>query len=80
VEEIRRLRREEMPISGIGDWAGHDRKAVREYLDESVTALRYRRRALRPSKLEPFKAHSEGRLQSGVWNAVVPLGPFARHH
>lgn len=74
MEEIRRLRREGLSISGIADLAGHDRKTVRKYLDESVTEPRYRRRAPRPSKLEPFKAYLKSRLQSGVWNAVVLLG------
>jgi transposase len=73
VNEITRLHRDGVSTSEIGRILELDRKTVRKYLADP-RPRRYERRAKRGSKLEPFVEYIRGRLEEGVWNAVVLLG------
>ena len=73
MEEIRRLKREGLSVSAIASLTGRDRKTVRKYLDETISKPVYRQRPTRGSKLAGYISYLEGRLDKGVWNAVVLL-------
>jgi transposase len=73
MDEIRRLRREGLTISAVTALTGHDRQTVRRHLDETITRPTRRQRPARVSKLAAYTDYLEGRLQRGVWNAVVLL-------
>jgi transposase len=74
VSDINELKRLGMSVQAIGTMTGHDRKTIRKYLAKPAGIVpTYGPRAPRPSKLGPFKAYLDERLQAGVWNAVVLL-------
>jgi len=72
VNEIQTLYREGVSVSAISCLTGFDRKTIRKYL-QAGGIPRYGPREPRPSKLDAFKGYLEGRLNAGVWNAVVLL-------
>jgi len=59
-------------ISEIARRTGHDRKTVRAHLREAGLP-RYGPRPPQPSKLAPYTAYVQQRLQEGVWNCVTLL-------
>jgi transposase len=65
VMEIRVLHRQGMSIRGIVKTTGISRNVVRRYL-RSPEAPRYKLRAPRPSKLDPFKDYVAERLRAAV--------------
>jgi len=65
VMEIRVLHRQGMSIRGIARTTGMSRNVVRRYL-RSPEAPRYKRRAPRPSKLDPFKSYVAERLRAAA--------------
>jgi len=73
MEEIRRLRREGVPSSGIATLVNRHCGTVPKYLDPAVSKPQYRKRASRPGKLEALKPYLESRLQWGVSSGVVLL-------
>jgi len=73
VEEIDRLKREGLSILAISNLTGYDRKTIRKYLAEPTATPAYEPRPAAASKLEPFNAYLEQRLNAGVWNAKVLL-------
>ena len=72
VKDIQELKRQALSISQISAHTGFDAKTIRKYLQDPKRP-HYGPRQHTPSKLDPFKAYLEQRLQSGVWNAVVLL-------
>lgn len=73
VHDIQAFKRQGLSIQQISQLTGYDRKTVRKYLQQS-SLPRYGPRAPRPTKLDPYKAYLDVRLQAGVWNAVVLFG------
>lgn len=73
VRELAELRRQGLSISAISSLTGFDRKTIRKYLEQAPGTPEYGPRAPRGSKLDPFVAYLEQRLQAGVWNAQVLL-------
>jgi transposase len=73
VNQIRELYRQGLRISEIAPISGHDRKTIRKYVKKPWREPRAATRAARPSKLDPYKAYIEERLNDGVWNAAVLL-------
>jgi transposase len=73
VHDIEEMNRTGLSISAISDLTRYDRKTIRKYLQKPEAAPAYEGRSSQPSKLEPFKAYLEDRLQAGVWNAQVLL-------
>jgi len=71
VEEIEKLRRQGVTISGISELTGWDRKTVRKYLRRGTEAPCYGPPPARPSKLDPHQDYLEELLQADVWNARV---------
>jgi transposase len=71
VNHIEELRRQGLSVCGIAAVTGFDRKTVRKYLANPEQQPRYGPRQKRPSQLDPFKPYIDGRLATGVWNAVV---------
>ena len=65
VMEIRVLHRQGMSIRGIARTTGLSRNVVRRYL-RSPEAPRDKRRAPRPSKLDPFKSYVSERLRAAA--------------
>jgi len=65
VMEIRVLYRQGISIRGIARTTGISRNVVRRYL-RSPEAPRYRRRAPRVSKLDPFKRYVAERLRAAA--------------
>ena len=65
VMEIRVLHRQGMSIRGIARATGVSRNVVRRYL-RSPEAPRYKRRAARRSKLDPFKSYIAERLRAAA--------------
>src|SRR6516162_629736 len=65
VVEIRVLHRQGMSIRGIARTTGISRNVVRRYL-RTPEAPRYKRRAPRPSKLDPFKQYVAERLRAAA--------------
>lgn len=63
VVEIRVLARQSMSIKGIARELGVSRNTVRRYLRQDGKP-RYRRRAARPTKVDPFKAYLLQRLEA----------------
>jgi transposase len=72
VNEIGELKRQGLSISQIAAHTGFSRRTIRKYLNQPGIP-RYRPRAPRPTKLDPFQAFLEQRLRAGVWNARVLL-------
>jgi transposase len=72
VNEIQELKRQGLSISQIAAHTGFNRRTIRKYLADPATP-RYPRRAPRPTRLDPYQAFIEQRLQAGVWNARVLL-------
>ena len=72
MEKLQELRREGLSISGISELTGFSRHTIRKYLLDPRTPV-YGPRVPRPSKLDPYKSYIAGRLEKGVWNAVVLL-------
>jgi transposase len=72
VNEIQELKRQGLSISQIAAHTGFNRRTVRKYLTHPGIP-RYKGRAARPSKLNPFLPFVEERLAAGVWNARVLL-------
>lgn len=73
VHGIQAFKRQGLSIQQISQLTGYDRKTVRKYL-RHPTPPHYGPRAPRPTKLDPYKAYLDARLQAGVWNAVVLFG------
>jgi transposase len=73
VQEINELKREGLSIQAISELTGYDRKTIRKYLLTPTSRPAYGPRPTSASKLEPFKAYLQERLQAGVWNAQVLL-------
>lgn len=73
MQEMNELRREGLSIRAISELTGYDRKTIRKYLLAPAARPVYNPRPAAVSKLEPFKAYLEQRLQAGVWNAQVLL-------
>jgi transposase len=73
VKELQELQRQGLSLAAISRVTGYDRKTLRKYLTAPVGVPTYGPRAPRPSKLDPFQAYIERRLQAGVWNARVLL-------
>jgi transposase len=69
VVEIRVLHRQGMSIRGIARTTGISRNVVRRYL-RAPGAPRYKRRAPRPSKLDPFKQYVAERLRAAAPNRI----------
>ena len=69
VVELRVLDRQGMSIRGIARTTGVSRNAVRRYL-RRPEAPRYKRRAPRPSKLDPFKQYVAERLRAAAPNRI----------
>jgi transposase len=65
VMEIRVLHRQGMSIRGIARTTGISCNVVRRYL-RSPGAPRYKRRAPRQSKLDPFKSYAAERLRAAA--------------
>jgi transposase len=72
VNEIQELKRQGLSIGQIAAQTGFNRRTIRKYLTNPATP-RYPRRAPRPTRLDPYRAFIEQRLQAGVWNARVLL-------
>lgn len=72
MNEIQELKRQGLSICQIAAHTGFNRRTIRKYLDNPTTP-RYPRRAPRPTRLDPYRAFIEQRLQAGVWNARVLL-------
>lgn len=72
MNEIQELKRQGLSISQIAAHTGFNRRTIRKYLENPATP-RYPRRAPRPTRLDPYRACIEQRLQAGVWNARVLL-------
>lgn len=66
------MRRDGLSITDIAELTGFDRKTVRKWLREPGPP-RYGPRAPRGSKLAPYTAYLDERLNAGVWNAVILL-------
>lgn len=73
VHQIHELQRQGLSVSAIAALTGYDRKTIRKYLADAAPVPTYGPRARRASKLDPFQAYLEQRLQAGVWNAQVLL-------
>jgi transposase len=74
VSDIKELKQLGMSIRAISAVTGYDRKTIRKYLRNEVgITSTYGPRAVRPSKLDRFKAYLEERRQAGVWNGRVLL-------
>src|SRR5690606_38051846 len=56
----------------IARMTGHDRKTIRKYIDAQQVP-RYKPRARRPSKLDPFKPYLVARIREGMLNCNVLL-------
>lgn len=72
VRELVSLRRQGLSITAISELTGYSRHTVRKYLLDPRRPV-YGPRKPRGSKLDPHKEYLAGRLQAGVWNAVVLL-------
>ncbi|MBT7298225.1 MAG: IS21 family transposase [Victivallales bacterium] len=73
VKEIQELRRQGLSLRAISRVLGCSRHTVRKYLSSPTSVPQYGPRPKRPSKLDPFKAYIDTRLEAGVWNAQVLL-------
>jgi len=73
VHDIHQFKRQGLSISEISALTGFDRKTIRKYLAQPDAAPRYAPRPKQQSKLEPYRAYIDQRLQAGVWNAQVLL-------
>ncbi|WP_308389015.1 IS21 family transposase [Acidithiobacillus sp. AMEEHan] len=62
--EIKILARQGMGIRSIARELGISRNTVRRYLQENPEPARYRRPAAPPTKLDPFKAYLQGRMEA----------------
>jgi transposase len=71
VHDIKELRQQGLSICAIAAMTGFDRKTIRRYLANPAGVPKYGPRPKKDSKLAPFKAYIEKRLESGVWNAAV---------
>ena len=72
MHDIQELKRQGLSICQIAAHTGFNRRTVRKYLAHPAIP-RYPRRAPRPTRLDPYRAFIEQRLQAGVWNARVLL-------
>lgn len=73
MEQIHQLKREGLSVLAISNLTGFDRKTIRKYLRQPTARPEYPARPAAASKLDPFKAYLQERLQAGVWNARVLL-------
>jgi hypothetical protein len=73
VNDLVELKRQGLSIKAIGAATGFDRKTIRKYLVKPDAIPAYAPRPPRSSKLDAFKPCLEGRLNAGVWNAIVLL-------
>ena len=69
---VKDLAQQGLTISEIARRTGHDRKTVRAQLREAGPP-RYGPRPPRPTKLAPYVAYLQQRLQAGVWNCMTLL-------
>ena len=72
---IRVLHRQGMSIRGIARTTGISRNVVRRYL-RSPGAPRYKRRAPRQSKLDPFKSYAAERLRAAAPSRIPATAPL----
>jgi transposase len=72
VKQVEELKRQGLSISQISRITDYDPKTIRKYL-RAPGVPQYGPRAPRPTKLDPFRAYIDQRLQQGVWNAAVLL-------
>lgn len=61
---IHELNQQGLSISAIARQAGLDRKTVRKYLQQGLTAPRYGPRAPRPQLLDPYRAYLRERIEA----------------
>lgn len=69
---VQDLRQQGLSISEIARRTGYDRKTIRAQL-RAVGPPRYGPRPPRPTKLAPYTAYVQQRLQAGVWNCMTLL-------
>ena len=75
---VKDLAQQGLTISEIARRTGHDRKTVRAQLREAGPP-RYGPRPPRPTKLAPYTAYLQQRLQAGVWNCATLLRELRSH-
>lgn len=68
--EMRSMRQEGMSISEIARRMGHDRKTVSKYVKGDAGPPRYKARAGRPGKLDPYREHIRKMVEEHDWSAV----------